>query len=101
MCQTVIVCKERQEVRTGENKCILFYRGRTIRTSPVWNMKKRWVIAGKGWFYVEQNALSLFKRWIYAVQRYKKCHEIHNVPNKMCASDSYFYVFTRQMQAIC
>jgi len=82
MCQTVIVCKERQVVRTGENKGVLFYRGGTIRTTHVWDMKKRWIIAGKGWGYVEQNALSLFKRWIYAVQRYKKCWIIHNLPNK-------------------
>jgi len=43
---------------------------------------------------------SLFKRWIYALQRYKKCHEIHNMPNKMCSNELYFYVFAWQMQAI-
>ena len=64
-------------------------------------LKKEKILAGCERIFVERNELSLFKRWIYAVQRYKKCHEIHNVPNKMCARDSYFYVFTRQMQAIC
>ena len=40
---------------------------------------------------------SLFKRWIYAVQRYKKYYEIHNVLNKMCSSYLNFYVSAWQM----
>lgn len=52
-------------------------------------------------FFAEQNGLSLFKRWIYALQRYKKCYKIHNVPNKKYPRNRSIYVFAWQMQAIC
>ena len=87
--------------KTGKTDKKITISRHGMQLAAIEYLKKEKILAGCERIFVERNELSLFKRWIYAVQRYKKCHEIHNVPNKMCASDSYFYVFTRQMQAIC
>lgn len=58
--------------------------------SAIWYKKKGKSFAEWKQISVERNELSLFKRRIDAVQRYKKCYEIHNVPNKMCSGNPYF-----------
>ena len=59
--------------------------------------KKRKIIAHDEQLLVERIALSLFKRLTYAVQRYKKCCEIHNMPNKKGPDSLVFDVFALQM----
>ena len=45
------------------------------------------------------NKLHSFRN--FWMQRYKKCHEIHNLPTKKWQGSVIFDVFVSQMQVIC
>ena len=80
-------------VERGKKDGDFCYRNKADRVSALRYMKKEEIRANDERFLVEQIALSLFKRWIYVVQRYKKCCEIHNMPNKNCPNSLVFDVF--------
>ena len=69
------------------------YRDKAYCTLAGWRVEKGEIIITDGRFLVERIALSLFKRWIYALQRYKKCYKIHNLQNKKCPNSLVFDVF--------
>ena len=71
----------------GDDFC---YRDKADCTLAGWRVKKEENIITDGRFLVERIALSLFKRWIYALQRYKKCYQLHNLPNKNCLNSLVF-----------
>lgn len=80
-------------VERGEIGGDFCYRDKAYCTLAGWRAKKEEIIITDGRFLVERIALSLFKRWIYALQRYKKCYKIHNLPNKNCLNSPVFDVF--------